>query len=795
MSDKEKQRINLKSKEVFRAENLFNDGKFEEALILVNNLEAKEDLTDTDQILCLLLKSSVLLRFGNFEDCFKSAEKAYLENQVLGNHLYSIDALLNMAWALVWLGNFEKAYDLTLKSEKILKTLTKISTFEREKRFAYNLFVKACVYYFQANVDQGLDYAKRSLELRQKLAIKHGIVESLYVISSFYVILKDDLDYALEILEECRSLAIEINHPIKDSFIPMNFGVILYMKGDLKEALIYFKKALPIFERNNNINSVGTILNNLGCLYREMGDLDQSLICLKRSLEITKKTGNKWQIGVSLGSIIEALVVKGEIEQAQRYLEQLEEINKQEDNKMIEQIYFLDKALVLKSSPRLHNRVKAEELLKQIIQGEMVSSENTIIALLNLCELLLDELRITGELEILDEIDPLITQLLEIAEKIKSFSVLAETYTLQGQLALVNFDIKGARRLLTQGQQIAEKFGLQLLAMKISNEHDEFLKQLEMWENLKESKASLAERVELARLSDQMESMLHKRAVEPQEIETEQPILLAIISKKGHMAFSNPFTADMTFDVNRIGDFLTSFNTLSDQIFYDSFDRVIFGKYKVLMNAINHFYICYMFHGQTYSAQQKISHFTEIIKKDKYILESLENADNKNLIINVNDSPMLKEIIIESFMSDPQLFRVPFKAYVGDEPFIFVSYSHANKLEVYPILDYLNKTGIKIWYDEGIPVSENWQKSIAENLERCSKFLVFISPHILNSEMVKKEISFALRKKKKFVAVYLKEIKLPTELEFQIADIQALMKYRISESEFYTKLREVLKLI
>ena len=511
MSDKEKQRINLKSKEVFRAENLFNDGKFEEALILVNNLEAKEDLTDTDQILCLLLKSSVLLRFGNFEDCFKSAEKAYLENQVLGNHLYSIDALLNMAWALVWLGNFEKAYDLTLKSEKILKTLTKISTFEREKRVAYNLFVKACVCYFQANVDQGLDYAKRSLELRQKLAIKHEIVESLIVISSFYITLKDDLDYALEILEECRSLAIEINHPIKDSFIPMNFGIISHMKGDLKEALMYFKKVLPIFERNNNINSVGTILNNLGCLYREMGDLDQSLICLKRGLEITKKTGNKWQISMSLGSIIEALVVKGEIEQAQRYLEQLEEINKQEDNKMIEQVYFLDKALVLKSSPRLHNRVKAEELLKQIIQGEMVSSENTIVALLNLCELLLDELRITGELEILDEIDPLITQLLEIAEKIKSFWVLAETYTLQGQLALVNFDIKGARRFLTQAQQIAERHGINRLVTIISTKHNELVTQLDVWKRLKESNAPLAERMELVRLDEQMGRMFQMR--------------------------------------------------------------------------------------------------------------------------------------------------------------------------------------------------------------------------------------------------------------------------------------------
>ena len=105
---------------------------------------------------------------------------------------------------------------------------------------------------------------------------------------------------------------------------------------------------------------------------------------------------------------------------------------------------------------------------------------------------------------------------------------------------------------------------------------------------------------------------------------------------------------------------------------------------------------------------------------------------------------------------------------------------------------YLNKSGINIWYDEGIPLSENWKKSIAENIERCQEFLVFITPHILESEFVRKEISFALKKKKPFNAVYLKDTKLPTELEFEIADIQALHKYLMPDPEFSNKLREVL---
>ncbi len=79
-----------------------------------------------------------------------------------------------------------------------------------------------------------------------------------------------------------------------------------------------------------------------------------------------------------------------------------------------------------------------------------------------------------------------------------------------------------------------------------------------------------------------------------------------------------------------------------------------------------------------------------------------------------------------------------------------------------------------------------------ENLERCKAFLLFITPHILDSDYVMKEISFASKRQKTFFGVYLKETELPRELEFDIADIQSMKKYLMSDSDFYTKLREVI---
>jgi hypothetical protein len=129
-----------------------------------------------------------------------------------------------------------------------------------------------------------------------------------------------------------------------------------------------------------------------------------------------------------------------------------------------------------------------------------------------------------------------------------------------------------------------------------------------------------------------------------------------------------------------------------------------------------------MFQGQTYSAKQKLTHFSEVIGKDSNIMEILKIANKKSEIIKINENPDLEQLITESFLSDPEAFQLPFKAYTGNKPFIFASYAHSDKLQVYPIIDYLDKIGVKIWYDEAIPASENWKKSIVENIEKCTAF-------------------------------------------------------------------------
>ncbi len=58
----------------------------------------------------------------------------------------------------------------------------------------------------------------------------------------------------------------------------------------------------------------------------------------------------------------------------------------------------------------------------------------------------------------------------------------------------------------------------------------------------------------------------------------------------------------------------------------------------------------------------------------------------------------------------------PFPAYRGNEPYVFVRYSHEDSDVVYPEITRLHEQGFNLWYDEGISAGKNWRAAIGESL-------------------------------------------------------------------------------
>ncbi|KKL16777.1 hypothetical protein LCGC14_2492170, partial [marine sediment metagenome] len=493
-------------KELILAKQLIDVCKLDDARQLLRNFEEKGGHTLHDIVLCHFLKCKLLLWQGLYEDLVKLAEQTYKESIGLGKNLLSVDIILIIANALVESTPFmyskttDKLHDTIKQGEELLKSFTQESPEDYKQREAYLAYIKGCFYNRRRNpkeADLALKHLEHSLALREELGIKHEIAESLIGMAWNLSVNKGELNRALKYAERSLALAKESSniYYIAES---LNVIALVYsFKGELDRSIILFEQSLELFKELNNKTRMAGALNNLSYDYKRRDELDRALECIEQSMALHREVGRLGFLANNYDFLIQILIDMGDIKRAQISLHDLEQLNSQLKNKELNTIYLLDKALLLKTSLRARDRVKAEEIIKQFLEEEDLNYESRRGALLSLCELILIELRITNDLGVLDELNQFIARLLDIAEKSHSYSILCETLLIQAKLALISLNLEKAQRLLTQGQKIAEKYGLSLLARKISNEHDKLLKQLSMWENLKESKASLNERMEL----------------------------------------------------------------------------------------------------------------------------------------------------------------------------------------------------------------------------------------------------------------------------------------------------------
>nr|MDO8110765.1 TIR domain-containing protein [Candidatus Sigynarchaeota archaeon] len=140
--------------------------------------------------------------------------------------------------------------------------------------------------------------------------------------------------------------------------------------------------------------------------------------------------------------------------------------------------------------------------------------------------------------------------------------------------------------------------------------------------------------------------------------------------------------------------------------------------------------------------------------------------------------------------------KLPFSAYMGLDPFVFVSYAHNDRDRVYPIIDVLHRNGARIWYDEGIPISEPWKKTITGKILTCASFIIFLSPTSITRPDVLNEIALALdrhgRGEIQVVPVFLDIFSIPDDLSKLFSEIDALIKPDYKNDEFMKKLYEML---
>jgi len=678
----------LLPKELAQARDLINQAKFGEALEIIENFENVESLLPEDQLSALLIKARIYRYTHQYENRFKISERAYQMSQDLGLVSESIEALIGKA-IIAFIGDFDKASTYVKDAERRLNSLADDSSTKMLRRGL--LLIKSWILFLKSNfngaaesaqeclkltkiekignkldlgmaylvlgwINQGqgnqteaLKYAMKSLEINKELNYTVDIAVDYSLIARIYRF-EGDYDQALQYCKLSLSIK-EIDKRSRLNVLRI-LAEIYYLKSELNRALKYQQQVLALAEELNSTDAIIMALLEVGFLYKVIGKNDQAVEYFERSLTLSEKWGLIFLMAQSLLQLILTYIDEKSREKANRYFSRLSKLYNQTKDKGdidISVFYLASKAYMMKTSTRMRDRAEAQELYKELIA--LASEDVLFFSLCNLCDLLLEELSMHNDPEILDEINPLITKSLEMAEKAHNYFWLAETKLLQGKLALIRMNLEEAKRLMVEAQRIADLHGLNLLAWGISSEHDKLLEQVDVWDTAKKEEAPISERVKLASTNGVLERLQGRRAIEPPEPVDEQSILLMIVAEGGVLIFSHPFSEEWKFDDELFGGFLTAFNSISDEIFSEGLDRVKFGKQTVLMEQVENFSICYLFRGQTYVARQKLTKFVEEMQKNTVLWQRLEHHYEASQVLELKDSPQLESLITELFSS------------------------------------------------------------------------------------------------------------------------------------------------
>lgn len=127
------------------------------------------------------------------------------------------------------------------------------------------------------------------------------------------------------------------------------------------------------------------------------------------------------------------------------------------------------------------------------------------------------------------------------------------------------------------------------------------------------------------------------------------------------------------------------------------------------------------------------------------------------------------------------MLRPRVTAYEGSEGYLFVSYAHRDTEQVLPVLAALQERGYRVWYDDGIAPGSEWPENIAQHLNDCALVLAFVSNRSMESANCRREITFALSKKKPFLGIVLEPTQMSLGMELQLSAQQCVMKYSYQE--------------
>ncbi|MFW9906031.1 MAG: tetratricopeptide repeat protein [Candidatus Thorarchaeota archaeon] len=517
---------------------LYGQRKYQEIL---DQLE-KEDLRSipvTEQVDRIYYKTCSLVKLGHNEKALQVINRARKQFTIIQDKIDHLKLLIANFYALQSLEWYEDASILHLECDAIVSSLTKRERETGLEWLALYYNIQGISYFHKSEFTSAFESYNRSLELYKRLDEPIDILRPILNIGNLSFII-GKVDQSLELLQYGLTIAKKYDQSWAISEMLIMIVWIFMRKGNVDIALKHAQSAFNLIEKTGAIRELVGVLNCLGWAYRAKGELDKSLEYLLRGLTLQEEMGSQIAIGhllnnigyvywlkndlnkaldyhqrsltlreelkvdmdivESLSNLILVSVDQQDYKQARVYLNQIQKLQElhSEVYYRVHSLYF--EALILKQSGRMKDKARAQNLFEDIINEEDELLGFKYEAMIQLCELLLEEMKSFGDPRALEEAKNLAHQLYSLSRNEPTYII--EILLLESKFAIIEGDFQKAFNYLEEAQLITEERNLTHLNLRVQKEQEILKKELDNWRELFKRNAPLQERLEQAKVTE-----------------------------------------------------------------------------------------------------------------------------------------------------------------------------------------------------------------------------------------------------------------------------------------------------
>jgi tetratricopeptide (TPR) repeat protein len=407
-------------------------------------------------------------------------------------------------------GNFESAEKTYLQSLAIYEDLS------NNKGMFYQLDALGWIKRVQGELDQALNFFRQQLKIAEEMNDSRRIAWAKFS-SAFTLFYKGDLELATEEVHKCLTRYKELNDNTGLSWAFALLGSIYRGKGEFNKSLDYYQKVLAYYDDIQNKNQQVPhcycyALSRIGQIYYHKNRIEDSIENFKKakkahnSICSMKNTLLDYDVIIMNILIILSSIEIGDNKLIEKTMEELTEFV--ERWPWTELFWKFSRGYILKNKPRGKYKFQAQQIFEEILE-EHFDYEIEFMIQVNLCELLLEELKYSGAEDIILDIQGLLDKISNIANKQRSITTLVTLYYLQSKLALIEGNADFSKELLDKALTIAEDKGLALISKKIKIQQNQLISQLEEWKAFFIRNSTLQERVELLNLHEYISNAIN----------------------------------------------------------------------------------------------------------------------------------------------------------------------------------------------------------------------------------------------------------------------------------------------